>query len=302
MTLFALCSAKRRAWASWFLPGGSEAEPMDGPIWPRQKRWLGGARLASSALASAALAALVSMPMRGGGKSVDGPAASARGTAASWIDIQKPFQLYALPSPEFGKAPSLYEARRQAVGEGRVDTLAFGKFDGTGPYLRVSVQRLAGPGLASGFFIDLARRAAEAGLAVSHPSVTAQIASSFGGLDYASATLEHSGTQARCQLFRLSDTGTDLQVAGLACAGGGRELEPGGLACLVDRLSLISSRDDAALRLFFAAAELKRDHFCAGSKYLAADRPVASLVTEPGPEPLPRKPAAVPKPHVKKTP
>lgn len=301
MTLFADCPAKRRAWAPWFLPGQSGAELIDCPIRPRQNRWPGGGRLASSALASAALAALVSMPMRGV-KSVDGPAASARGPAASWVDIQKPFQLYTLPSPEFGKAPSLYEARRLAVGEGRIDTLVFGKFDGTSSYLRVSIQRLAEPGPASGFFIDLARRAAEAGLAVSHPSVTAQIASSFGGLDFASATLEHGGTQARCQLFRLSDSGPDLHVAGLACAGGGRELEPSGLACLIDRLSLISARDDAALRLFFAAADLKRDHFCAISKHLAADRPVASLVAEPAPEPLPPKPAAVPKPHVKKTP
>ena len=301
MTLFALRPGKRRAWASWFWPGEPGAETIANPVRARQNRWLGGGRLASSALASAALAALVSMPMRGGVKSVDGPVSSARGAAASWIDIQKPFQLYALPSPEFGKAPTLYQARRQAAGDGRADILAFGTFDGGG-YLRISIKRLADAGQEPGFFIDLARRAAEAGLAVSHPSLPAQIASSFGGLDYASATLERGGTQARCQLFRLSDTGPGLHVAGLACAAGGRELEPAALACLVDRLSLISSRDDAALRLFFAAAELRRDRRCAGSKDVVEDRPAAALASEAVPDPNPPRPAAVPKPHGKKSP
>ena len=293
MTLFALATAPRPGWACLFLPVAAD-DPS-----PRQQRgWLRSGRLAGLALASAALAALLSFPMRP--SAVDtAPQAPLRTLRSTWITIQKPFQLYALASPEFGKVPTLYEARRPDSGEGRSDTLNFGTFDGRSAYLSVNVLRSGETGTDPGFFVDLARRAAEAGLSISHTSQPGDIAGRFGAIELASATLARGAMQAHCQLFRLHETGPGLHVAGLSCLAGGREMEPGSLACLVDRLSLVSAGEDAALRRFFVAAELKRDRFCAGSKYLAAETPEA--VAAPGQAAASEFfPAAVPKPLARK--
>lgn len=292
MTLFALATAPRPGWACLFLPVAAGSSPR------RQRGWLRSGKLASSALASAALAALVSFPLRSG--IVDAaPQAPLRILPANWINIQKPFQLYGLASPEFGKVPTTYEARRPTSGEGRSDTLNFGAFDGAGAFLSINVLRSGDTGTDPGFFVDLARRAAEAGLSVSHIAQPGDIAGRFGTIEHAGATLARGGIEAHCQLFRLRETGPGLHVAGLACLAGGREMEPGGLACLVDRLSLVSAGDDAPLRQFFVTAELKRDRFCAGSKYLVAEKPavlaepVQAAATEPAA-------AAVPKPQTRK--
>ena len=292
MTLFALATAPRPGWACLFLPVAPGPSPY------RQRGWLRSGKLASSALASAALAALVSFPLRSG--SVDAAAtAPTRTLPVHWIAIQKPFQLYALASPEFGKAPALYEARRPAIGEGRSDTLNFGAFDGASAFLSVNVLRSNDTGTDPGFFVDLARRAAEAGLSVNHTSQPSEIAGRFGAIEHAGAVLGRGGIQAHCQLFRLHETGPGLHVAGLACLAGGRELEPGSLACLVDRLSLVSAGDDAPLRLFFVTAELKRDRFCAGSKYLATEKP--AVLAEPAQAATAEPPpAAFPKPQARK--
>ena len=214
-----------------------------------------------------------SMPIRRSPSGARRPKYAPVRAVPEWIEIKKPLQLYSLRSAEFGKFPPSYEARRLPSGESRIDTLTFGVAGADAAWLRLTVQRSTRPGQAEppSLFVDLARRAAEAGLAIVKSAVATQLATRFGGLDIAEVALDGGGKTLNCLGFRFADTGPGLRIAGLACPAPGKSVAPGTLACIVERLDLASSGDDEALRKVFTAAELKRDRFCSGSKYVAAE-------------------------------
>ena len=270
MTLYTLAAAPQGAHCSHFEAWEDDAIPPAA----FRLRARGGGRVVAGALVAAALAAAVSWPLRGASDATNVQAAPASAaTGENWIEIKKPLQLYSLQSPEFGKSPRSHEARRLASGESRIDTLTFGNAGADAAWLRLTIRRSTAPGQGeeASLFVDLARRAAEAGLAVVKSSVATQTATRFGGLDIAEVALGSGGRTLNCLGFRLADTGPGLRVAGLACPASGKSLAPGTLACVVERLALDSSGDDVALRKLFTAAELKRDRFCNGSKYVAAE-------------------------------
>ena len=62
-----------------------------------------------------------------------------------------------------------------------------------------------------------------------------------------------------------------VTIAGLACAGAGETLGATDMACLVNRLDLVSPGDDAALRAFFAGQQ-PNPHAC-GSEPASRPRP-----------------------------
>lgn len=257
------------------------------PKWPR---------LATSLMVAAALAAVLSLALQDPSSlQAHAEVASPPAPSPRWVDIAKPYQLYTLEAPELAKLPKLYEARRLAEGAGRIDSLTMGSFGGPGAWLVLGIRRF-GADVAGdpGFFVDIARRAAQVGVSVSHSAVPGQIASRFGGLDHAVVVLERGGVQAKCLAFRSAETGPDFALTGLYCAAG-REPEPGNLVCLLDRLGLAAAGEDVALRKIFVSAELKREQFCSGGKYVVA------RTEEPEPAPLPAvvpvpAPATKPKP------
>ena len=270
MTLYNLAAAPQSAHCSPF--EAWEDDAISPPAFRLRAR--GGGRLVAGALVAAALATAVSWPLRGATDAAGAQAAPARAaTGENWIDINKPLRLYSLRSPEFGKSPRSYEARRLASGESRIDTLTFGNVAADAAWLRLTIRRSSAPAQkeAPSLFVDLARRAAEAGFAIVKGSVATQTATRFGGLDMAEVALGSGGRTLNCLGFRLADTGPGLRVAGLACPASGKTLAPGTLACVVERLALDNSGDDEALRKLFTAAELKRDRFCNGSRYVAAE-------------------------------
>lgn len=265
-----------------------DALTLPAPRPARKAALLKWPRLATFAMVAAAGAALLSFGLRHPSSlQAHAEMASAPATPARWLDIAKPYQLYILEAPELAKLPKLYEARRQNEGAGRLDSLTFGSFGSPGAWLVLGIRRFGAETSGEpGFFVDIARRAAQAGVAVSHSAVPAQIASRFGGMDHAAVVLERGGIQARCLAFRSADTGPDFGLTGLYCAAG-KEPEAGNLVCLLDRLGLAVAGEDLALRKIFVSAELKREQFCAGGKYVVA------RAEEPEPAP---PPAIVPVP------
>lgn len=196
-----------------------------------------------------------------------------------WIDIARPFQFFALPAPELARLPRAYEARRHRTGGGREDVLTFGAFDPTTAYVRLTVHRLGGePGAPNSFFVDLARRGAEAGLAVTRSSAPSVMSSRFGPVEAGEMVLSSArADNVGCLAFRFAIGDGAAQASGFAC-GGERSMERASLACLIDRLDLMAASEDALLRKAFAASELRRDPAC-GPKGSAARAKPAALET-----------------------
>lgn len=179
-----------------------------------------------------------------------------------WVDIGRPIELYALQSNEFGREPRRYEARRHRTGGGRQDVLAYGAEFGEGPYLRLSLYRIGRePAPAASFFVDLARQAAQAGLAVARSAQPAPLATKFGPLETADVLLERGSTEATCLAFRLLAGDVDFRLDGMAC-GESAAPDRASLACVLDRLDLISGSGDPPLLRFFTEAEQRRGQTC----------------------------------------
>jgi hypothetical protein len=180
----------------------------------------------------------------------------------TWLDIGRPIELYALQSPEFGREPRLYEARRHRSGGGRRDVLTYGAAFGAGPYLRLSLYRVGTePAPAASFFVDLARQAAQAGLAVTRSAQPVPLETKFGAFETADVVLGQGPSDAACLAFRLDAAGVDFRINGLAC---GTEAAPdrASLSCVIDRLDLISGSGDPPLLRFFTQAEQARGQSC----------------------------------------
>jgi hypothetical protein len=153
--------------------------------------------------------------------------------------------------------PRGFEARLRADG-GREDKLVHGTFESEGPYLRLAVFR--GPlGPEASFFIDLARRAGEAGLGVLRTGRPSTVATKLGPLETAEAVLA-DGLERPCRAFRLRHE-IGLALHGWHCAAATEAPGPAGVACLVDRLALAAA-DDPDLKAVFAEAQKRRSEAC----------------------------------------
>jgi hypothetical protein len=180
--------------------------------------------------------------------------------APVWQAIPGAKANYALDLAELASLPQTHEARRHAGG-GREDKLVFGVFESDRPYLRLALFR--GPQDSehpASFFLDLARRAGEAGLAVVRSGRTGLVATKLGPLEAAEVVLSDSVERA-CLAFRLRPGEIGFSAQGWSCAGGGPEISFDA-RCLIDSLALLPTAEDPALRVLFAQAERKRSPGC----------------------------------------
>src|SRR6476661_330067 len=115
---------------------------------------------------------------------LNGPVAAPHLVKPAWVEIQKPFRLFALNAPDWGRDLT-YSAERHRDGGGRRDHLTFGKFGATA-WLQITLYR---PGMEEAdptpFFTDMARRAAPAGLAVARMGQPQQVPTRVGSFDVA---------------------------------------------------------------------------------------------------------------------
>ncbi len=235
--------------ASWLRLGGRA----------RHAVWSFLAALAMVGGLAAAVAALRPAP---------GSHARAAKQDAAWIDVAAPLRFYALESAEFGREPRLYAARRNVAGGGREDTLAFGPASpGDEPSLRLAIYRIGQEAAPHPrFFVDMARLAAQAGLAVTHSAQPGGMATRFGAFETADISLTSPRGEAACLGYRLEAPAPGLRIAGYACGAPGRPMDRRTLACVLDRLDLVSAGDDQPLARFFVAAEQGRGEGCGGQR------------------------------------
>jgi hypothetical protein len=192
-------------------------------------------------------------------------AAPAPAPAFVWAEIGRPLPLFDLSAPMFGRERPAYAARRHVAGGGREDTLALGVFGGPRPFLRFSLYRHGGEEVADAeYFVDMARRAASSGLAVKGADLPRALPTRFGTFE--SAPLQLSGpsgvVRGNCRGFRLDIAAPALTMGGLLCGGGDEAIAAADVACVIDRLDLVSAGQDRALADFFGAAQARKSRAC----------------------------------------
>ncbi|MBV9246766.1 MAG: hypothetical protein JO366_18360 [Methylobacteriaceae bacterium] len=227
---------------------------------PRRRRRLTGARIAFAGGASLALAMLVALLHAGVDEDGMGPAPGPTDPLA-WVDVARPDRLFAFSAPDLDRLAAAYEVRRQPAGDGREDLLTFGTPENPTPYTRLVVQRGSRrDGAEVPLFVELARRAAEAGLAIARAGQPQQVATRFGPFEAAEVSVAAAAGSRPCLGFAFVSADPDIRIAGLSC-GRGSALPVSGLSCLIDGLELVAS-DDHRLEDFFADAERRRDGAC----------------------------------------
>ena len=193
-----------------------------------------------------------------------------------WVEIVKPFQLYAMPSPAFGTEPAQFSARRHSSDGSRIDALTYGTREpGQGNWLRIEISRSPNAGQAQiPLYVELARQASRAGGSIARSGLPVQIATRFGPAETASVQVAHGERYTACIGFRIGRQAPGVELAGIACGTPARPINQQTLACTLDRLDLLSSGEDKALGHFFAERELQRGRDCPAARTAQTlDRP-----------------------------
>ena len=183
-----------------------------------------------------------------------------------WLDVSRPLAMFSFDSQEFAPAPVSYAMRRHTTGGGREDILTSGDFAGDGPFLRLVIHQVGEEGAADqSLFVEAARRASAAGLALDNLSNPAALPTRFGVAEWADARLSvpaDGAARENCAVFRFGETRPALRVSGLACGPAGKPYNRSQMSCLVGRLDLAAAGGDSDLQKFFARSELARDAAC----------------------------------------
>ncbi len=108
------------------------------------------------------------------------------------------------------------------------------------------------------------------------------IDSKFGAFGLVDFAIVPSGHERRCLGFAHPFAEPVMQIAGLYCSSGKEVVDCATLACLLDRLTIISAGGDEALAGLFARAEIKRT-FCGQRSPILAATPERAVAV-----PIPR--------------
>ncbi|PWB83627.1 MAG: hypothetical protein C3F11_05680 [Methylocystaceae bacterium] len=197
-----------------------------------------------------------------------GPAAPARGGPSAAIAQVVGVDLDA---PEFAKEKKSFSVQRPEPGGGRQDTLVFGEFESGKPYLRLDILQTVGEKLGnSDFYLDMARHAARADLAVTRIAPPVPLTSRFGAFESADIRVSQidrggalaAGGERNCLAVRLLNAKLSIEIAGLACGAAGKPFDRRATGCVLDRLQYVVGSDNRALEQFFRNAEPERGQGC----------------------------------------
>ncbi len=241
--------------------------------------------LAASLMGVAAVAVLAGALLLGRGASVEtarssapidaAPAATPAPTSAEIFApaagaAAQRSAAFDLDVAELSKEKKAYSVQ-QREGGGRQDTLSFGEFGGGKLYLRLDILQTAGEKAGnSDFFLDMARHAAQAGLAVTRIGQPSPLASRLGAFESADIRLSPTGEggaslaggERGCLAVRLLNSKLSVEIAGLACGLAGKSIDRRVMSCLLDRLQYVPGGDDKALERFFSKTEPERGQGC----------------------------------------
>lgn len=188
----------------------------------------------------------------------------------TWTEIKRPIPVYAFSGGPFGRDPDSYSALRGIDGS-RIDNLTFKANirSSSKLWMHVRLHRFKhGRQSSERFFIAMARIAAEKGLAVTASAFPNILPTRFGRFAVADLQLERNSNKRPCLGYRLEADKPALTIAGIVCGTISAPVDRRTLACVLDRLDVVSARDDRELLKFVANSELKRGKPC-NSRFIA---------------------------------
>lgn len=185
--------------------------------------------------------------------------------AELWKPVAAPLPAYHLEAPELDRNALQYRARTHADGA-RQDILIW---DARQP---AGVQRRRTPAFAAlmleyypkthpdagSLYVDTVRRAALAGASVERIGGSVGLETKFGVFETADAEIGIADGRRSCLAFRHLADAVPLQIHGLMCGTAQQPIDRSALACILDRIDLISAGKDQAFRAFFAETERAR--------------------------------------------
>lgn len=235
----------------------------------KRNRWRWLRRLAWTVCTLAAMAGTTQFLLNPPQFLLQKPQAAQQATE-QWTEIRRPIPIYSFTGGPFERDADHYAAKRHSDGS-RIDTMTFGKFaaanSGTGDWMRVQMQRLAGAGAeAPAFFIEMVRLASGEGLSVTGNTFPGLVATRFGDFAVSDLEISNGKSHAKCLGYRMQLAKPAFRISGIACGPPKAPIDRRMLSCILNRLDVTSSRDDKELGRFFAQAELQRQSFCGPAK------------------------------------
>lgn len=175
-----------------------------------------------------------------------------------WITVERPYPAFEVHLPEFAEGPQ-YTIQRHERGGGRKDILTFGAPGRSMRHVAIEIYR---PGSEQPDFDDPVR-ALVARVAAFEPTgdirASFPIETKYGQVATVDFAFGRFGGGHCVGFVRTSDA-PRLQISGVSCNMGAL-VDRSRVACLLDRLTLLSAGSDRATASFFARAEVNRT-FC----------------------------------------
>lgn len=179
-----------------------------------------------------------------------------------WQAVEKPAIPVSIDMPEWKGLGRTHEARRHARTRLREDMIAIGQPQSNGLYARLVLARSANgePLPAGSFYLDVTRRAVQAGLAVVRSDAPSSLETKFGPFEMAEAELVTGSITRPCFAFRGPEGENGIRLTGFVCGTAEKKPDPRQLTCFIDRLE--PSIEDRAVRELFRGTEAFRSSAC----------------------------------------
>ncbi len=200
--------------------------------------------------------------------------------APQWIRVERPHPAFELPMPELARFGADYAILRRDADGARKDEMSWGKPDGHGPYVMLEIYRA---GRNSEAFIDAPSEIAARilGFTVTDDVKPAgRIESKFGPVPLVDFAIAEPGGDRRCLGFARPFAAPVVQIAGWYCSANDEVVDRATLACLLDRLTILSAGGDSRLDDLFARAETRRT-FCGERNPILAATPERAAPAAP---------------------
>lgn len=188
----------------------------------------------------------------------------------AWFEVTRASGAFAVSAVGLDSANSNYLVRRHREGGGRKDIMTWGAPDSSGGYVRIELYR---PGSESPATFDafeaMAALASDAKINAELSETPNELSTKFGEMPIIEMTVLNGDMARSCVAIAGAWEEPRFRVAAWWCNAGIEMVPHGQIACLIDKLTLMSSGGDGRLAEFFAKAELKRN-FCGAPGVLVA--------------------------------
>ena len=163
------------------------------------------------------------------------------GPHSQWSEVERPSPAFELAMPELAAIPANYAISRRAADGARKDVLTWGTAAERGPFVRVEIYR---SGDRTEPFIDPDSEVAVriVGYTITDDVKPAgRIASKFGAVPLVDFAIAARGRERRCLGFARAFAQPSMQIAGWYCSPGDEIVDRAALACVLDRLTMLSA-------------------------------------------------------------